>query len=111
MLRWILLATTLAASTMRLPAQEAHCGAYYFVPPTTEEASLTLYLPNSWPRDIQVEKVGNGGTTRWWGLACDEVWLPAGSKFRAVSEGANPNWLYTLRADGYLDYQFSPVEE
>ena len=110
MKRWIII-LALLGSVGAVWAEDPHCGAYYFVPPTTEPASLQLYLPNSWPRDVLVESLGDAPPTKWWGLACDEVWLPAGSKLRAVSEGANPNWLYTLRPDGYLDYEWSPVED
>ena len=96
-------------------AADPPCGVVYVIqpaPPGAEPvAPLTLYLPNSWPRDIRVESLGRTSPVEWRGLACDKVALPAGSTLRAVSEGANPNWLYTLRPDGYLDFKYDPVEK
>jgi len=94
-------------------SSEPPCGAFYHIPAATADGPaepVALYLPNSWPRDIRIEKLGEKPPVKWWGLACDEVWMPAGSKFRAVSEGANQNYLYTIRPDGFLDYEFSPVD-
>lgn len=104
---WLLFIFAAALSPM-LRAEP--CGAYYYITPgPDQDAQPVLYLPNSWPRDIKVELLGTKPPVKWWGLACDEVWLPVGSEFRAISEGANSAWLYTLKEDGTLDYRYDPV--
>lgn len=109
----------LCAFVVRLPANDEPCGAFYSIPFTEAFEPTALILPNTSPFNqvdgprLVVESLGNmTGVTKWQGMACDEVWLPAGSKI-GVKAGAHPDWqdykslesfVWTLRPDGFLDW-------
>jgi hypothetical protein len=79
----------------------------HYEPPYLPGEVLTL--PNSYPRQIALEKLGAGKAVAWRGLAGDSVTARAGTELRPL-EGP-VNYLFTLREDGWLDFRFSPRED
>ena len=77
---------------------------YHYEPPYMP--GEVLVFPNGGP-DVAIEAVGAGPLVVYWnGRAGDTVLAAPGTRFRPL-EGP-VNYVFTLRADGWLDATFSP---
>lgn len=111
----VLLSLLATASLMPFVAESQEppkpCGAFYSIPWTDGlRADPVLVLPNSHPREMTVKLAPSLSVTKWLGLACDEVWLPAGSELRITAPESDfqRNSVWTLGPDGWLTWRFAP---